>query len=127
VVADKTQRLLFIAALMLLTGCQVQQDLQEAASSPGAADGEIFEESPLIVAQILEVPKGAKVGDVHGKCTLVHRQRNGKPMRRGQLLHHGDGIAMDPSCIVTIVFPNDPQSVRLTRENGRFFRIEMKK
>ena len=114
----------FLVTVVLMSGCQVPRHSIETDSVAVKGDDQIIEEPPLMVAQIVQVPVGAKIREVKGSCIFVRDKQVGKPLRAGQSLHHGDTFELTTDCAVTIDLPGQSQAIRLTRAQGRFFRIE---
>jgi hypothetical protein len=125
VAAQTTKRLLHIFLMAtLVSSCRVSRESDATNAGVLTGSDEVTEESPLMVAQVIQVPVGATVREVTGKCILVRDQREGKPLRAGQTLHHGDTFEVDTTCSIVIAIPSQSQGIHLTREQGRFFRIE---
>lgn len=118
-------RVISVAVLAsLLASCETQRkaNLDSTTSADAGADA-VVEESPVMVEQVIELPSGAKVGAVQGKCLASRPGKVGKALRRGQSLRDGDGLELGQDCVLSISISDQRRELHLTRENGRFFRV----
>lgn len=115
-----------LAACLYVLGCvSVHGDEKLQSPSQPTASEEALS-VPLLVEQVISVKGMAKLADVHGVCYIVRDETGSFNPAAGQLLRDGDLLDLGNDCTLTI--RSSAQSdVVLRRENGRFFRVKIKK
>jgi hypothetical protein len=117
-------RKFMVATFLCLVGCVSVHDEDRSASSSRISDSDQLS-VPLMVTQIVSLKGPATLSYVHGVCYIVRDETGSETPRKGEALRDGDLLDLDDDCSVRIHSSGRPD-IKLRRENGRFFKLEIK-
>jgi hypothetical protein len=119
-------RVLPVALLLSLVDCTSPRQGRAAAPSSELSVTDQQLSVPLMTAQIVSIKGAARLRAVHGVCFIVRDDTGSEAAREGESLRDGDLLDLgDDDCSVKIR-SSAKSDIVLRRENGRFFRLEIK-
>lgn len=118
-------RVLLLALLLHLGGCVHAQEKEGQAFTPETKISDQRLSVPLMVEQIVSLKGPAKLSYVHGTCYIIRDDTGSQIAVAAVPLRNGDLLDLNEDCSVKI-HQSRKSDITLRRENGRFFRFDIK-